>query len=99
MIKALLIAAIRSYRVVLSPWTGNSCRYWPTCSDYALQAIERHGALRGSWMMLARLARCHPYSAGGVDPVPFQFRVRCWCHAGDYASPHSLTSIESGHEH
>jgi putative membrane protein insertion efficiency factor len=73
------IAVIRAYRFVGSPWLGSACRFWPTCSEYAMHAIERHGAWRGGWMMLARLARCHPYGAGGVDPVPQQFRWRCWC--------------------
>ena len=103
MIKALLIAAIRAYRFVLSPWLGNACRYWPTCSEYSMQSIELHGALRGGWMTLARIARCHPYAAGGVDPVPLQFRWRCWCQnstgVGNAAAPFSLTSIKSGHEH
>jgi putative membrane protein insertion efficiency factor len=78
--KAVLLALIRAYRFLLSPWVGGACRYWPTCSDYAQQAIEAHGALRGGWMMLTRLARCQPYGAGGVDPVPQQFRWRCGCH-------------------
>jgi putative membrane protein insertion efficiency factor len=77
--KWLLLALLRGYRFLLSPWLGNSCRFWPTCSMYAMEAIESHGAARGSWMMLTRLARCHPYSRGGVDPVPAQFRWRCWC--------------------
>ena len=102
MIKTILIAAIRAYRFVFSPWLGNACRYWPTCSEYSMQAIESHGALRGGWMTLARLARCHPYGAGGVDPVPLQFSWRCWGHAGTdltNGAAHSLTSIKSGHEH
>jgi len=102
MVKTILIAVIRAYRFVLSPWLGNACRYWPTCSEYSMQAIESHGALRGGWMMLARLARCHPYGAGGVDPVPLQFSWRCWCHAGADATNRAaltLTSIKSGHEH
>lgn len=77
--KWLLLGLLRGYRFLLSPWLGNSCRFWPTCSMYAMEAIETHGATRGSWMMLTRLARCHPYSRGGVDPVPAQFRWRCWC--------------------
>lgn len=78
MIKSALLALIRGYRYVLSPWVGNDCRFWPTCSEYAQDAIQQYGALRGGWMMLTRLARCHPYSAGGVDPVPQSFSWRCW---------------------
>jgi putative membrane protein insertion efficiency factor len=99
MIKTILIAVIRGYRFALSPWVGNACRYWPTCSEYSMLAIERYGALRGSWMMLARLARCHPYSAGGVDPVPLRFTWRCWCHANKVAAPPRSSSIDSAHEH
>ena len=64
----ILLSLIRAYRFFLSPWVGGACRYWPTCSEYALDAIRQHGALRGGWLMLGRLARCHPYGAGGVDP-------------------------------
>lgn len=81
MLEKFLLTLIRAYRYVLSPWVGSSCRFWPTCSAYSMEAIERHGALRGGWMTVARIARCHPYGAGGVDPVPEQFRWRCWCHA------------------
>jgi putative membrane protein insertion efficiency factor len=77
--KQAAIALIRIYRFLLSPWIGGSCRFWPTCSAYALDAVERHGALRGGWMMITRIARCHPYGGGGVDPVPDRFRWRCWC--------------------
>ena len=70
MIKRVLLALIRAYQYLLSPWVGGGCRYWPTCSEYAREAIELHGALKGSWMMGTRLARCHPYGRGGVDPVP-----------------------------
>ena len=84
MMKALLLAAIRCYRYLLSPWMGTSCRFWPTCSAYALEAVERYGVLRGGWLMLARVVRCHPYSAGGLDPVPshFHFHLRCRCGTG-----------------
>ncbi len=75
-----LIGAIRAYQFLLSPWVGHGCRFLPTCSEYSKEAIQRHGALRGSWMMLARLGRCHPFGGSGLDPVPEQFRWRCWCH-------------------
>ena len=82
--KSLLLALLRAYQYLLSPWVGGSCRYWPTCSEYSREAIETHGAARGTYMTIARLARCHPYGAGGVDPVPASFRWRCWC--GDRAA-------------
>jgi len=76
-----LQALIRAYQFLLSPWVGGSCRYWPTCSEYAREAIERHGAARGSYLAARRLARCHPYGRGGVDPVPEAFAWRCRCPA------------------
>jgi len=66
----LLIALVRAYRLLLSPWLGSACRFEPTCSAYALQALERHGAAAGSYLTLRRLARCHPWCDGGCDPVP-----------------------------
>lgn len=68
--KALLLALIRGYRLVLSPWWGGQCRFTPSCSEYAAEAIERHGSLSGTWLALRRLARCHPWCPGGFDPVP-----------------------------
>jgi putative membrane protein insertion efficiency factor len=68
--KSLLLGLIRAYRLVLSPWWGGHCRFTPTCSVYASEAIERHGSLRGSMLAMHRLARCHPWCAGGYDPVP-----------------------------
>jgi len=61
---------IRGYQLVLSPWLGPSCRFYPSCSCYAHTAIERYGVLRGSWLGLCRLLRCHPFNEGGYDPVP-----------------------------
>lgn len=70
MMQRLLIALVRGYRLLLSPWLGSACRFEPTCSRYALEALERHGAAAGSYLAARRLARCHPWCAGGVDPVP-----------------------------
>ena len=66
----ILIGAVRVYRFALSPWLGSSCRFEPTCSAYALDALKAHGAVAGSALTVARLARCHPFCAGGFDPVP-----------------------------
>jgi putative membrane protein insertion efficiency factor len=66
----LLIQSIKAYRYLLSPWLGAHCRFHPTCSCYAITAIERYGALRGSAMAVRRLLRCHPWHPGGIDPVP-----------------------------
>jgi len=70
MMRRLLIALVKGYRLLLSPWLGSSCRFEPTCSAYALQALEQHGAAKGSYLTLYRLARCHPWCNGGHDPVP-----------------------------
>ena len=70
--KRLLVALVKAYRLLLSPWLGSSCRFEPTCSVYALGALDKHGALAGSYLTAARLARCHPWCAGGHDPVPEQ---------------------------
>lgn len=70
MIQRALMAIVKTYRLLLSPWLGASCRFEPTCSAYALGALERHGAAAGSYLMAARLLRCHPWCGGGVDPVP-----------------------------
>lgn len=61
---------MRAYQAVLSPFLGGACRFYPSCSQYALVAIENHGAGRGAWLSLRRLLRCQPFSAGGFDPVP-----------------------------
>jgi uncharacterized protein len=68
--RTLLIGIIKVYRYGVSPWLGDRCRFYPSCSCYAEEAIERYGALRGGWLTLRRLGRCHPFCAGGVDPVP-----------------------------
>jgi uncharacterized protein len=66
----LLVLLVRIYQVLISPMLPASCRYVPSCSAYAVEALERHGALRGGWMAARRIARCHPFRAGGYDPVP-----------------------------
>lgn len=66
----ILIQLIRIYRYLISPWVGQHCRFEPTCSVYALTAIERFGALKGSKLTIIRLSKCHPFHAGGFDPVP-----------------------------
>ena len=68
--RRLLVAAVRGYRLLLSPWLGNACRFEPTCSVYAIEALERHGAAAGAYLGALRIARCHPWCAGGFDPVP-----------------------------
>jgi len=70
MMQRLLMGLVRGYRLLLSPWLGSGCRFEPTCSMYSLQALEKHGAGWGSYLTLARLVRCHPWCAGGHDPVP-----------------------------
>jgi putative membrane protein insertion efficiency factor len=68
--KYMLIGFVKAWRFLISPLYGNVCKFYPTCSAYGLKALETHGALRGSWLIIKRLARCHPWSLGGYDPVP-----------------------------
>ena len=89
--RPVLKALVRGYQVLLSPWLGASCRFEPTCSAYALVAFDAHGAAAGTYLALARLARCQPFCAGGCDPVPavsprlFSFARRP---SGNRADPH-----------
>lgn len=69
-VQRVLIGAVKFYRLMLSPWLGSSCRFEPTCSAYALTALEFHGAATGAYLSARRLLRCHPWCAGGCDPVP-----------------------------
>ena len=68
--KYVLIGLLRAYRALISPLYGEVCRYYPSCSAYALDAVREHGSIKGSWLAVRRLARCHPWAAGGVDHVP-----------------------------
>lgn len=68
--RSVLRILIRGYQLIVSPWLGPRCRFHPSCSSYALEALEQHGALRGSWLAMRRIGRCHPFHPGGFDPVP-----------------------------
>lgn len=68
--RSVLIFLVRAYQVALSPLFPAACRYYPTCSVYAIEALQRYGAWRGTWLTVRRLARCHPFHSGGYDPVP-----------------------------
>jgi putative membrane protein insertion efficiency factor len=68
--EGVIRAGHRAYKLTLSPWIGRNCRYLPTCSDYAAEALIRHGPMRGAWMAARRFCRCHPWGGSGYDPVP-----------------------------
>ena len=68
--RRILIWLVKGYRLFISPALPPTCRFYPSCSEYAVEALSKHGALRGGWLTLRRLGRCHPFCAGGVDPVP-----------------------------
>jgi putative membrane protein insertion efficiency factor len=70
MMAKVLVTIIRGYQMILSPLLPAACRYFPTCSAYGIEAIEKYGAFKGGWLTLKRLGRCHPFHAGGFDPVP-----------------------------
>jgi putative membrane protein insertion efficiency factor len=69
----MLIAIIKFYKYFISPLLGSNCRFYPSCSSYSLEALQRHGALIGSYLTLKRLLKCHPFHQGGIDPVPEKF--------------------------
>nr|WP_319215471.1 membrane protein insertion efficiency factor YidD [uncultured Trichococcus sp.] len=96
--KKLFIGLIRGYQKVISPLFPPSCRYYPTCSNYAVQAIQKHGAIKGSLMGIARILRCHPFVKGGYDPVPEQFSIRR-NNEDDDEHEHSHSEHEHSHEH
>jgi putative membrane protein insertion efficiency factor len=85
--KYVLIALLKGYRFAISPLYGQVCRYHPTCSAYALEAVQAHGALRGTWLAMRRVARCHPWAAGGFDPVPAPKNRRSSTHSSSLATP------------
>lgn len=66
----LVSLPVRGYRLLFSPWVGHGCRFQPTCSAYALEALEKHGAIRGTWLTIRRIGRCHPLGGSGIDNVP-----------------------------
>lgn len=68
--RRILIILVKGYRLLISPLLPPSCRFYPSCSEYAVEALSKHGALRGGWLTLRRIGRCQPFCAGGVDPVP-----------------------------
>jgi len=68
--QTILIALIKLYQKTLSLFIGGDCRFYPTCSSYSIEAIQKHGSLKGSWMMIKRISRCHPLNPGGIDNVP-----------------------------
>ena len=70
MLRWLLMGLVRGYQLAISPLLPPSCRYYPSCSAYALEALERYGAVKGGWLALRRIGRCHPFRPGGYDPVP-----------------------------
>jgi len=72
----VLMALVRAYRLLLSPWLGCACRFYPTCSAYALEALQVHGAAKGAYLGLYRICRCQPFCQGGIDPVPP--KIKTW---------------------
>ncbi len=88
--KHLLVALIKAYRVTISPLYGNVCRYHPSCSAYGLRSVQVHGALRGSWLTVRRIGRCHPWAPGGYDPVPGTPEAAAW------AAEQTVSATRSG---
>jgi putative membrane protein insertion efficiency factor len=78
-----VLALIRGYQLAISPLLGNRCRFYPSCSQYTLEAVKRFGVLRGAWLGLRRLGRCHPWHPGGYDPVPPTSQTLCAHHVHD----------------
>ena len=89
-LKTLLILPIRGYQYLISPMLGSNCRFYPSCSHYMIEAIEVHGILKGGYLGIRRILRCHPYSEGGMDPVP----PRCGCGQPDSHDQENQASQE-----
>ncbi|WML45735.1 membrane protein insertion efficiency factor YidD [Neobacillus sp. PS3-40] len=70
MLKKMFISLIRFYQIVISPLKPPTCRFYPTCSHYGLEAVQRYGAIKGGWLAIKRILKCHPFHPGGIDPVP-----------------------------
>ncbi len=90
--RRILIVLIRGYQMLISPVLPPSCRFEPTCSNYAVEAVRVHGVFKGSWLALRRLGRCHPFGSGGYDPVP-----GCGCHSAE--GKHHENAMSHGAEH
>ncbi len=73
----VMVGIIRLYQLTLSPWIGGQCRFYPTCSVYAQQALHQHGFIKGTWLAVRRVGRCHPFNPGGVDEVPVEKKSAC----------------------
>ena len=84
--KSFLLLLLRAYKLAISPYLGQNCRFYPSCSDYAADAVRRHGALKGSLLVVRRLGKCHPWHPGGLDPVP-----------GSCNKPHSAADHSCSH--
>lgn len=95
--RVVLLALVRFYQLVISPWTPPSCRFYPSCSQYAVVALQRHGAVRGGWLAVRRLGRCHPWTAGGIDDVP-PVADRSVADRAAHSAPPAL-SAHAGHHH
>ena len=93
--KKIFIGLIRGYQRFISPLFPPSCRYYPTCSNYSVQAIQKHGAIKGSIMGISRILRCHPFVKGGYDPVPEQLSIR----RNNKEDEHNHSEHEHSHEH
>lgn len=92
--KHVLIALLKLYRAVISPLYGNVCKYYPTCSAYALEAVGFHGAAKGTWLAARRLGSCHPWAAGGYDPVPGTDAAKAWAAEQAAENGASMTDAE-----